>query len=347
LTEAAAAAIVIFVSFNRGRAANLITDVPGIRVGHAEDARIASGATVVLFDKPATASIAVHGGAPGLRDSALLEPEMTIDKVDGLVLSGGSVFGLDAMGGVAAFLREQGRGFAVRDTRVPIVPGAIIFDLLNGGDNAWGNVPVYWHLGYAAATAAKADFGLGSVGVGLGATLADLKGGLGSASTITASGFCVGALVAVNALGQATIGEGPHFWAAPYERNGEFGGRGWPQSWPHDVCALRMKGDAAENTTLGIVATDAALTKAEAKRLAVMAQGGIARALRPAHAALDGDTVFAASTGTALEPPSLRDLTEIGTLAADCLARAIARAVFEAEALSFAGALPSWKGKFA
>ncbi len=334
-------------SWNRGCTAitNLITDVPGIRVGHAEDARIASGTTAVLFDKPVTASIAVHGGAPGLRDSALLEPEMTVDKIDALVLSGGSVYGLDAMGGVAAFLREQGRGFAVGKTRVPIVPGAIIFDLLNGGDKTWGTAPIYWYLGYGAAASATVDFSMGSVGVGLGATLADLKGGLGSASAISPSGFRVGALVAVNALGQATIGAGPHFWAAPHEQNGEFGGRGWPQSWPKE--ALRMKGDALENTTIGIVATDAALSKAEAKRLAVMAQDGIARALRPAHAALDGDTVFAVSTGTALEPPSLMNLTEIGTLAADCLARAIARAVFEAEALSFDGALPSWKGKFA
>jgi L-aminopeptidase/D-esterase-like protein len=306
---------------------NLITDIPGIRVGHAEDARIGSGATAVLFDRPAVASIAVHGGAPGLRDCALLKPEMTVDKIDAIVLSGGSVFGLDAPGGVAAFLREQGRGFAVGATRVPIVPGAIIFDLLNGGDKAWATAPVYWHLGYAAAT------------------LADLKGGLGSASTICASGFRIGALVAVNALGRATIGAGAHFWAAPYEQNGEFGGRGSPQSWP--IEPLRVKGDAAQNTTIGIVATDAALSKAEAKRLAVMAQDGIARALRPAHAARDGDTVFAVATGTALESPSLGDLTEIGTLAADCLARAIARAVFEAEALPFEGALPSWKSKFA
>lgn len=336
----------MLMSRNRGGkfSANLITDVPGIRVGHAEDARIASGATAVLFDKPSIASIAVHGGAPGLRDSALLEPEMTVDRIDALVLSGGSVFGLDAAGGVATFLREQGRGFAIGSTRVPIVPGAIIFDLINGGDKAWGAAPVYWHFGYGAAASASVDFRLGSVGVGLGATLADLKGGLGSTSAISPSGFRVGALVAVNALGQATIGAGPHFWAAPYEQDGEFGARGWPQSWPNG--ALRTKGDTAQNTTIGIVATDAALTKAEAKRLAVMAQDGIARALRPAHAALDGDTVFAVSTGTALEPPSARDLTEIGTLAADCLARAIARAVFEAEALAFAGALPSWKGKF-
>lgn len=326
--------------------ANLITDVPGLTVGHAEDWHIGSGTSVLLFDKPAVASVAIHGGGPGLRDSALLEPEMTVERVDALVLSGGSAFGLDSMGGAAAYLREMGRGFAIRDINVPIVPGAILFDLLNGGDKAWGAEPVYWHIGYRAAASAKIDFCLGSVGAGLGATTANLKGGLGSASAVTSSGFLVGALVAVNALGQATIGDGPHFWASPCEMGSEFGGLGWPPIRPQDACAFRIKGDTLENTTIGIVATDAGLTKAQAKRLAVMAQDGIALALRPAHAVLDGDTIFAAATGTALEPPSLRDLTEIGSLAADCVARAIARAIYEAEPLPFSGALPSWKQKF-
>ncbi len=325
---------------------NLITDVFGLTVGHAEDWRIGSGTTTVLFDQPAVASVAIHGGAPGLRDSALLEPEMTVEKVDALVLSGGSAFGLDSMGGAAAYLREIGRGFEVRNQRVPIVPGAILFDLLNGGDKAWGTMPVYWHMGYRAAAAAKREFTLGSAGAGLGATTANLKGGLGSTSALSSSGFMIGALVAVNALGQATIGESPQFWASPYEVGSEFGGRGWPQFKPLDACAFRIKSDALENTTIGIVATDAALTKAQAKRLAVMAQDGIARALRPAHAVLDGDTIFAAATGTALEPPSLRDLTELGSLAADCVARAIARAIYEAEPLPFPNALPSWKSKF-
>ena len=316
---------------------NLITDIPGLRVGHAEDIRVGSGTTVLIFDQPAVASIAIHGGAPGLRDSALLEPDMTVEKVDALVLSGGSAFGLDAMGGVAAYLRGIGRGFPVRDMRVPIVPGAVLFDLLSGGDKAWGAEPVYWHIGYRAAAAAKRDFSLGSVGAGLGATTANLKGGLGSASAISSSGFIVGALVAVNALGQATIGEGPHFWASPYEVGNEFGGLGWPQIRPDDTATLRIKGDAPENTTIGIVATDASLTKGQAKRIAVMAQDGLTLALRPAHAALDGDTIFAAATGTALEPPSLRDLTEIGALAAECVARAIARAIYEAEPLPFHG----------
>ncbi|MGH6800956.1 MAG: P1 family peptidase [Methylocella sp.] len=325
---------------------NLITGIPGLRVGNAQDERLGSGVTALIFDAPAIASIAVHGGAPGLRDAALLEPSMTIERVDALVLSGGSVYGLDAMGGVAAYLRESGRGYAVRDIKVPIVPGAILFDLLNGGDKNFGREPVYWHLGYSAAASAAVDFALGSVGAGLGATTADLKGGLGSASDATSGGFRVGALVAVNALGRATIGEGPHFWAAPYEKNGEFGGLGWPAPWPADALDIRIKGIATENTTIAILATDAALTKGEAKRLAIMAHDGMARALRPSHACLDGDTIFSAATGTAANIPTMRDKTEIGSCAADCLARAIARAVYEAEPLPFPGALPSWRGKF-
>jgi L-aminopeptidase/D-esterase-like protein len=325
---------------------NLITGVPGLCVGHAQDERLGSGVTALIFESPAIASIAVHGGAPGLRDAALLEPGMTIERVDALVLSGGSVYGLDAMGGVAAFLRESGRGTTVRDINVPIVPGAILFDLLNGGDKSSGREPVYWHLGYSAASQANDDFALGSAGAGYGATTADLKGGLGSASDATSSGYRIGALVAVNALGRATIGEGPHFWAAPYEKNGEFGGLGWPEPWPADALDFRIKGEAVENTTIAIVATDAALTKPEAKRLAIMAHDGMARALRPSHACFDGDTIFSAATGTADELPSISDRIEIGMAAADCLARAIARAVYEAEPLPFPGALPSWRGKF-
>lgn len=322
---------------------NLITDIPGLRVGHAQDEKLGSGVTALIFDSPAIASIAVQGGAPGLRDTGLLEPGMTVERIDALVLSGGSVFGLESMGGVTAFLREQGRGFAVRDIKVPIVPGAVLFDLLNGGDKNFGREPVYWRLGYEAAASAAADFTLGSVGAGHGATLENLKGGLGSASEKTSRGYLVGALVAVNAVGRATIGDGPHFWAAPYEKNGEFGGCGWPASWPAEGAGFHIKGGASENTTIAIVATDAGLSKAEAKRLAVMAHDGMARALRPAHAPMDGDTVFAAATGTAARIPTILDLTEIGACAADCLARAIARAVFEAAHLPFSGAQPSWQ----
>ena len=324
---------------------NAITDVPGLRVGQAEDARIASGVTAVIFDAPCVASVSVGGGAPGLRDTALLEPSMTVERVDALVLSGGSAFGLDAMGGVQAFLREQGRGFRVGAVTVPIVPGAILFDLANGGDKGWTG-PVYWHLGLAAARAASLDVSLGSVGAGFGATTATLKGGLGTASVTTSGGFKVGALVAVNALGGATIGKGPWFWAAPYERDGEFGGLGWPTMMPADALDCAIKGFTPQNTTIAVVATDAALDKGQAKRLAIMAQDGLAKALRPTHAALDGDTVFAASTALAAKAPGAFDLVEIGTLAADTLARAIARAVHAATPLPFPGALACWRDRF-
>ncbi len=328
---------------------NAITDVAGVRIGQASDAALASGVTAVLFDEPAVASVSIGGGAPGSRDTALLEPGMTVERVDALVLAGGSAFGLDAMGGVQSILRARGRGFRVRDVVVPIVPGAILFDLANGGDKAWGDAPVYWHLGRAAAAAATLDVATGSVGAGLGATTATVKGGLGTASCVTCGGFTLGAIVAVNALGSATIGAGPHFWAAPYERDGEFGGRGWPSPWPADAVAVPIKGQGAPvpgNTTIAVVVTDAALTKGQAKRLALMAQDGLAKALRPTHAALDGDTVFAAATGRAKRLPDAGDLVVIGTLAADCLARAIARGIHDATALPFAGALPSWRDRF-
>lgn len=325
---------------------NLITDVPGLRVGNAQDDRLASGVTVVVFDRPAAASIAIHGGAPGVRDTALLEPEMTVAAVDALVLAGGSAFGLDACGGAMAALREQGRGFAVRDVLVPIAPGAVLFDLCNGGDKAWGRRPPYWDLGFAATLAADATFALGTAGAGYGATTATLKGGLGSASERTSTGYVVGALVAVNALGSATLGEGPQFWAAAFEKGAEFGGLGSPQRHDAAALALRMKGDAGENTTIAVVATDAPLTKAQAKRVAVQAQDGLALALQPSHAALDGDVVFAAATGASTRAPSLRDLTEIGAVAARCLARAAARGVYEARALPFAGAQADWRSRF-
>ena len=208
-------------------AANLITDVEGVLVGSAHDERLASGVTVVLFEEPSVASIAINGGAPALRDAALLEPEMTIERVDGFVLSGGSAFGLDAAGGAMAYLAEIGRGFEHRGARVPIVPGASLFDLLNGGDKSWGRKPPYWDMGLTAASTAAVDFALGAAGAGFGATTYNLKGGLGSASAVTSSGFRVGALVAVNSVGRATRGESLHFWAAPYEQHAEFGGLGF------------------------------------------------------------------------------------------------------------------------
>ena len=325
---------------------NLITDVPGLRVGNVDDGRLASGVTAVVFDTPAAASIAIHGGAPGVRDTALLAPGMSVRAVDALVLSGGSAFGLDAMGGAQAWLREQGRGYDVRGMRVPIAPGAILFDLLNGGDKDWGRMPPYWDLGYRACAGAGHDFALGTVGAGYGATTRNLKGGLGSASATTSAGFVVGALVAVNAVGSATIGKTARFWAAPWERGAEFGGLGMPPRLFHEDLSPLMKGDAPENTTLAIVATDAGLDKTACERVAIMAHDGMARALRPAHAPMDGDIVFAAATARASGAAGPREIAEIGTIAADCLARAIARAVYEATALPFAGTPPAYRDAF-
>ena len=325
---------------------NLITDVPGLAVGNAEDGKLASGTTAILFDEAAIASADVRGGAPGTRDTDLLRPEETVERVDAIVLSGGSAFGLDATGGVQAWLREQGRGFAIGTIRVPIVPGAIVFDLMNGGDKSWGRFPPYRDLGYAAAGNAGPDFPLGTAGAGYGATTVNLKGGLGSASATTRDGATVGAIVAVNAVGSVNIGNGAWFWAAPFERDGELGGRGLPAPFPPGALSIRLKGGVAENTTIALVATDATLTKAQAKRLAIVAHDGLARAIYPVHTPLDGDIVFAASTAKRPLADPVHGFAELGALAANVLARAVARGVYEATALPFPGALPAWKDKF-
>jgi L-aminopeptidase/D-esterase-like protein len=325
---------------------NLITDVAGLKVGNAEDAALGSGATAIVFDEPAIASVDLRGGGPGTRETELLAVATTVERIDAIALSGGSAFGLDATSGVQARLREMGRGFAIREARVPIVPGAILFDLFAGGDKNWGRYSPYRELGYQAALAASLDFALGSAGAGLGATVANLKGGLGSASAVTADGLTVGALAVVNAVGSVTIGDGPHFWAAPFEQENEFGGLGWPKAFGADDLALRSKGGERQATTIALVATDATLTKAQAHRLAVMAQTGMARAIYPVHTPLDGDLVFAAATGRKPLADPLLTLTALGTLAANVLARAMARAVYEAKALPFPGALPGWRDKF-
>ena len=325
---------------------NLITDVAGARVGHAGNTALGSGVTAIIFDKPAIGGVDVRGGAPGTRETALLDPAQTVDNIDAIVLSGGSAYGLEAAAGVQAYLREQGRGFRVRDAIVPIVPGAILFDLLSGGNKNWGRYPPYRELGYDAAKTASASVLLGSFGAGLGATTFNLKGGIGSASGQTKAGLTVGAIVAANPAGSVTIGNGPHFWAAPYEQRHEFGGRGFPAKMPPRALAFRSKGMPRQNTTLAVVVTDAKLSKGQAKRLAVMAQSGMARAIYPVHTPLDGDIVFTASVGAKKLPDPVYSLSELGMVAANVLARAIARGVYEATALPFPGALPSWKDKF-
>jgi L-aminopeptidase/D-esterase-like protein len=328
---------------------NLLTDIAGVRVGHADDATLASGVTAIVFDTPAVASMDVRGGGPGTRESALLDPVNTVERIDAIALAGGSAFGLEAGGGVQAWLAEHGRGFRIRDAVIPIVPGAICFDLLNGGDKNWGRYAPYRELGYIAAAAASTNFALGSVGAGLGATTANFKGGVGSASATTPDGVKVAALAVVNAVGSVTVGDGPWFWAAPFEVDGEFGGRGWPEAFTPSMHAMRIKGGpaatAVENTTLAVVVTDAILTKSQAQRLAMMAQTGFARAIYPVHAPLDGDIVFASATCEKPVDP-LVGLTELGMLAGNAMARAIARGVFAAKALPFPVALPAWKDRF-
>lgn len=322
---------------------NLITDVSGLGVGNAQDDGLKSGVTVLMGDRPFTAAVHVMGGAPGTRETDLLAPDKLVQEVDALVLSGGSAFGLDAASGVADGLRLIGRGFAVGDQRVPIVPGAILFDLLNGGQKGWAENP-YKALGRRALDAAGPDFALGTAGAGTGASTAGLKGGLGSASVVLKNGLTVGALVAVNALGSVTVGDGPHFWAAPWELGGEYGGLGLPPSFPadHEPHPTRRPGEA---TTIAIVATDALLSQAQAQRLATAAHDGMARAIVPSHTPLDGDLVFAAATGERPLADPLADPFALGHAAATCLARAIARAVFSASARP--GDLqPTWSQAF-
>jgi len=322
---------------------NLITDVAGILVGQADDPRLASGVSVIIFEEPAVVAVDVRGGAPATRETDLLEPHRTAERIDAVVLSGGSAFGLDAGAGAQAFLRERGRGYAIGDVRVPLVCGASLFDLLNGGDKNWGRFAPYRDLGYSAAAHAGKSFALGTAGAGFGATTINLKGGVGSASAVTRDGHTVGALVAVNACGSANVGAGPHFWAAPFEVDGEFGGLGFPRTVPPAALTPVAKGRPGENTSIAIVATDADLSKAQAKELAVIAQDGLARAIYPAHTTLDGDTVFAAATGRRPLTDPINEITELGAIAANALARAVARGVFEAK--SIPGCPPSWRDR--
>jgi L-aminopeptidase/D-esterase-like protein len=333
---------------------NLITDVDGLLVGNAGDERLRSGVSGILCERPSVASVDVRGGAPGTRETDLLDPSCRVDRIDAVCLSGGSAFGLSAADGVMKWLRERDRGVAIADVVVPIVPAAILFDLLNGGDKTW-DWPPYRGLGYRATDGASRTFGLGNVGAGLGARAGNLKGGLGSASAVdSGTGLQVGALVAVNARGYATMGDMPHFWAWALEQGGEFGGLGPP---PHGLDlpvshvraapvadpADTARSDPRANTTIAVVATNARLDKASAQRLAVMAQDGLARSIRPVHTPQDGDTVFAIATGTFDLGADALALAELGTLAADCLARAVARGVYHASTL---GSARSWKDAF-
>lgn len=317
-------------------ARNLITDVPGLKVGQAQDPAARTGVTVILPDERAVCACDLRGGGPGTRETDALAPENLVDAVDAVVLSGGSVYGLAAADGVVAWLGARGRGFklavAAEIPPSPVVPGAILFDLANGGEKAWGEAPPYRALGAQAVEAASAAFDLGTAGAGYGAMAGGLKGGVGSASVVSVDGFTVGALMAVNCWGSPVAPGGRTFWAAPYEIGGEFGGLGSAglSAAPEDWGPAKAPGHA-RNTVIGCVATDAILTPAQAKRVAIMAQDGLARAIRPVHAPFDGDIVFALATGRRPlgERPDY-DLARLGALAADTVARAVARGVFEA-----------------
>lgn len=319
---------------------NSLTDIAGLRVGNAQDNTLKSGTTVVVGDAPFTASVAIMGGAPGTRETDLLAPDKSVAAIDALVLSGGSAFGLDACSGVVDGLRKDGRGFCIGSAKIPLVPGAILFDLLNGGAKDWEDNP-YRALGRAAYDNAATAFDIGTIGAGTGALTAMLKGGLGTASLVLPDGSTVAALVAANPVGAVTTPGDRHFYAAPFEMNAEFGGVG-PD--PRGGLGLSRESrkmnalSARANTTIAIVATDAALTKAECHRVATAAHDGIGRACVPAHTPNDGDLIFALTTGA--RPAA--DVLMTGHAAALCLSRAIARAVYAATPAQD-DVMPCWK----
>jgi D-aminopeptidase len=323
---------------------NLITDIEGLRVGNAQDDNLKSGCTVVIADAPFAASVHVMGGAPGTRETDLLAPDKSVAAVDALVLSGGSAFGLDACSGVVDGLRRDGRGYRIADAIIPLVPGAILFDLLNGGDKEWEDNP-YRALGRKAYDATSENFELGTIGAGTGALTAMLKGGLGSASLVLGNGATVGALVATNPIGSVTTPGDRHFWAAPFEIEGEFGdvGPDAARGLGRDLESRKMKAFVERaNTTIAIVATNMTMDKAQCQRVAIAAHDGIGRAIVPAHMPGDGDSVFALSTGAIPMKTPEYDLTLVGHAAALCLSRAIARAVYEATPTA-GDLLPCWR----
>lgn len=325
---------------------NLITDVLGLYVGNAEDEEFKTGVTVLTSDNPFTAGVNVMGGAPGTRETDLLAPDRIVQKVDAITLSGGSVFGLDAASGVVNGLLEKGKGYRINENlAVPIVPTAILFDLLNGGSQSWATNP-YKELGQKAYEQADVEFLIGGKGAGFGAETFDLRGGLGSASAITSSSFIVGALVAVNSFGTAVQNGGPHFWAAPFEINNEFGGLGAAQQVdPHWEPDNHLSMQAGKNTTIAIVATDACLDQAQATRLAIAAHSGIARAIVPSHTPYDGDAIFSVALGQRKLRHDDSDILELCHAASMCLSRAIARGIYEAEQ-DPSGKMAAWKSKF-
>jgi L-aminopeptidase/D-esterase-like protein len=287
------------------------SDVPGVRIGHAHDARAMTGVTIIIPDVPCVMAVDVRGGGPGTRETDALHPSTLVERVHGLSLSGGSVFGLAAGDELVLLLSAAGTGLAIGDGLpvLPVVPGAILFDLANGGDKNWGAEPPYRRLTRQAFAALGHHDESGRHGAGHGARAGSRTGGIGSASAALSSGHRIGALVAVNSFGEVHEGAPPE-GAVPMPKLG------------------RVTGLARQNTSIGAIATDAPLTRAQAQRIAMMAQDGLARVIRPIHTPFDGDCLFVLST--AAETSSGSDpvaLTEIGTLAADLVARAVRRAV--------------------
>lgn len=317
---------------------NTITDVPGLKVGQAQDESVRTGVTVIVPDERAVCSVDVRGGGPGTRETDALQPHTLVDAVDAVVLSGGSSYGLAAADGVAGVLGAQRRGFELMpDPAVPVspvIPAAILYDLANDGNKEWGDTPPYAALGREAVQAADRTFALGRAGAGYGASAGQLPGGIGSASIQTDDGYTIGAIVAVNCFGAVKVPGTEAFWASPFEIGGEFGGVPIPAGAVFDAedwGDAKLNPAPGTNTTIAVIATDAVLSAAEAKRLAQMASAGFARAIRPVFTPFDGDVVFALSTGQrALAEPPAFTLSRLGSLAADCLTRAIARGVFEA-----------------
>ena len=319
---------------------NLITDVGGLAVGNAEDEAALTGVTVLIPDAPVIAGCDVRGGAPGTRETDALAPSCLVERIHGLVLSGGSVFGLDAASGVVSWLAARGVGYALSAGAppAPVVPSAILFDLANGGDKNWGMDPPYRALALEACDSRGRSFALGNAGAGFGALAGRCKGGLGSASAVWEN-FTLGALVAVNSLGSALVPGTNDLWAGDFAIGDELPRRSarTAAASPFEgtkIDVLPDAGNPGANTTIAIIATDAALTKAEAQRLAIMAHDGIARALRPTHTPFDGDTIFAIATAARpMASPREHCLGALGAIAADALARAIGRAIWEARTL--------------
>ena len=325
---------------------NLITDVTGVLVGNSHDEIMKSGVTVFTSEKRFAAAVTVLGGAPGTRETDLLESDKLVEKIDAIVLSGGSAFGLDAATGVVDCLRKENRGYPLKDMHIPIVPSAILADLFNGGDDQWKENP-YRKLGKLAFNSISNSFRIGTIGAGYGATTSNLKGGLGSASIVLGNGATVGALVAVNPSGSVVTDGSNSFWASPFEIGDEFGGKEFIP--PKNIFTEYHRGDdtrkdnfSIDNTTIAIVATDLELSKVELKRISVAAHDGMSRAILPSHTPYDGDLIFAVSTGRKKIKINPNDIYNIGNAAAICLSRAIARGVYEAKSEKN-DLLPTWR----